>query len=609
MVRKEASDLLVPVPQAEFRPSPGPTVPEIIKLLKDSDVNVRQAAAKKLLQLSEQGKTVKLQNITFLMTIIAEFRPLIGPAIPEILELLKDSDWDVCCSGVNALLQLSKHGKMENLSDVAVLRTIIAEFRTFIATAIPQFVNLLKDSDEVVRWAGKDTLSQLSEQGKTVKLSDIALLMTIIAEFRPLIGHAIPEIVQLLKHNGSVVRETAANTLSQLSEQGKTAKLFNIALLMTIIAEFRPLIATAIPEFVNLLKDSNGVVRWAAKNALSQLSKQGKSVKLSDVALLMTIIAEFRPLIGPAIPEIVKLLKHNGAEVGETAAYTLSRLSEQGKTAKFCNVALLMTIIAEFRAFIATAIPKFVNLLKDSDGVVLLAGVNALSQLSKQGKTAQLSDVHLLMMIIAEFRPLIASAIPEIVKLLKHTGWEIRWAGVDALSQLSKQGKTAQLSDAALLMTMLAEFRPLIGSAIPEILELIKDREWEVCLASVNALSQLSEHGKLVKILDVTLLMTVIAGFRPLIGPAIPEIIELLKHTGWEVCQAGVDALSQLSEHGKMDNSSDVALLMTIIAEFRTLIGPAIPEMVNLLKDSYRFVRQAGDALSQLSKQGKTAKL
>jgi hypothetical protein len=46
------------------------------------------------------------------------------------------------------------------------------------------------------------------------------------------------------------------------------------------------------------------------------------------------------------------------------------------------------------------------------------------------------------MTIIAEFQPLMASAIPEIVQLLKHTGWEVRQAGVDALSQLSEQGKT-----------------------------------------------------------------------------------------------------------------------------------------------------------------------
>jgi HEAT repeat protein len=179
---------------------------------------------------------------------------------------------------------------------------------------------------------GKYTLSQLSERGKTVKLSDVALLMTIIAEFRPLIGPAIPEIVKLLKHNGPEFRQIAANTLLQLSEQGKTAKLFNVALLITIIAEFRPLIATAIQEFVNLLKDSDGVVRWAGKDTLSHLSEQGKTVKLSDVALLMTIIAEFRPLTASAIPDIADLLKHSEGFIRQAGVDVLSQLSKHGKT-------------------------------------------------------------------------------------------------------------------------------------------------------------------------------------------------------------------------------------------------------------------------------------
>ena len=119
MARKRRPDLLVPVPQAGFRSSPGATVPEIIKLLKDSDRNVRQAAAENLLQLSEQGKTVKLPSVTFLMTIIAAFRPLIGPEIPEIIKLLKHNDWRVRLVGVDALAQLSKQGKTAQLSDLA----------------------------------------------------------------------------------------------------------------------------------------------------------------------------------------------------------------------------------------------------------------------------------------------------------------------------------------------------------------------------------------------------------------------------------------------------------------------------------------------------------
>jgi hypothetical protein len=53
------------------------------------------------------------------------------------------------------------------------------------------------------------------------------------------------------------------------------------------------------------------------------------------------------------------------------------------------------------------------------------------------------------MTIIAEFRPLTASTIPDIADLLKHSEGFVRQAGVDVLSQLSKHGKTVNLSIAS----------------------------------------------------------------------------------------------------------------------------------------------------------------
>ena len=57
---------------------------------------------------------------------------------------------------------------------------MIADFRHLIGPAIPGIVNLVKDDDQEVRRAGADALSQLSEQGKissTASLSRVGLLM------------------------------------------------------------------------------------------------------------------------------------------------------------------------------------------------------------------------------------------------------------------------------------------------------------------------------------------------------------------------------------------------------------------------------------------------
>lgn len=108
----------------------------------------------------------------------------------------------------------------------------------------------------------------------------------------------------------------------------------------------------------------------------------------------MKIIVEFRPSIGTAIPGIVNLLSHSEEKVREAGVCTLSRLSGQGETDKFPFLALLITTTAEFQHLISPAIPTIVNLLKDSDLSVRLAGSRALSTLSEQGKIANLSDLH-----------------------------------------------------------------------------------------------------------------------------------------------------------------------------------------------------------------------
>ena len=56
-----------------------------------SDFRLRPACADILLNLSAQGKTASLWDVLLFLTIVAEFRPLIQPVIPEILDLNKRS--------------------------------------------------------------------------------------------------------------------------------------------------------------------------------------------------------------------------------------------------------------------------------------------------------------------------------------------------------------------------------------------------------------------------------------------------------------------------------------------------------------------------------------
>jgi hypothetical protein len=99
--------------------------------------------------------------------VIAEFRVSIVSAIPRIIALLSDNDWNVCLVGAKALLKLSEQGKNNKYSGLALLMSTIAEFQESIGSAIPQIIALLSGSNGYVHSAGANTLLKLSEQGKT----------------------------------------------------------------------------------------------------------------------------------------------------------------------------------------------------------------------------------------------------------------------------------------------------------------------------------------------------------------------------------------------------------------------------------------------------------
>jgi hypothetical protein len=99
-----------------------------------------------------------------------------------------------------------------------------------------------------------------------------------------------------------------------------------------------------------------------------------------------------------------------------------------------------------------------------------------------------------------------------------------------------------------------------------------------------------------------------IAELHPFIYPIIPQIIDFIKDNGsnWGLRRDCLDLFVRFSEQGKTPKLLRFTLLTTTIAEFRDSIGPAVPIVGDLLKDTNRIVRKAGTAaLWELSRQGK----
>ena len=105
----------------------------------------------------------------------------------------------------------------------------------------------------------------------------MARLIKLIAEFRKLIDTVIPDIIQLAKDSDRESHQGVAEALLTLSNDGKTANIFVVALFMKIIVDYRPLIQTAIPGIAELLRGSSWVPGWGAAEVLSKLSEQGKT--------------------------------------------------------------------------------------------------------------------------------------------------------------------------------------------------------------------------------------------------------------------------------------------------------------------------------------------
>ena len=147
-------------------------------------------------------------------------------AIPAIITLLKDSQDYIQKAAADALFKLSEYCKGVNFLDIIPLISILAEFQLPIKTGFLDIIRLLSDRDDNIRIAGSDTLSKLSDRGKTVTLLGLALLTSILAVFRPLIKPAIRDIVNFLKPTHSRVRRRAgADAVSKLSEHGKSVDL------------------------------------------------------------------------------------------------------------------------------------------------------------------------------------------------------------------------------------------------------------------------------------------------------------------------------------------------------------------------------------------------
>jgi HEAT repeat protein len=281
---EEKEAILIPVIEHGLQAS----APEIVILLKDSDLALRNSAAVALGYLAAKE------------------------TVPPIVELLEDRRADVRWAAVEALGNMRVKEPVPQV--VRLLKDSDGLVRGVAARALgkmgaketaPEIVKLLKDSDAQVRSAAIQELGYL-DANETVHeivkgLQDSEANVRWTAAWALGYLHAkemVPEIVKALKDTDNMVRVVAVGMLGYLRAKETVPEI--VKLLNNEYNLLRGYAARAlgdmraketVPEIVKLLKDSNELVRQSAARSLCLLGSKDGVAELLKVCDLLYLNA------------------------------------------------------------------------------------------------------------------------------------------------------------------------------------------------------------------------------------------------------------------------------------------------------------------------------
>jgi HEAT repeat protein len=365
-----------------------PAIPALIEALRDQNLLVRRSAAQILVRIGSPAipalvKALKNSGVRVRAAYtLGNIRAEAKAATPQLILLLKDFDVDVRLSATYALKNIGAEAKI----------------------AVPKLIPLLKDSEANVRGSAASALGSIGPEART----------------------ALSQLVRLLKDSEANVRGSAASALGSIGAEAKTAVPQLVPLLKDSDVEVRSSVAfalgsigleakTAVPQLVSLLKDSDTNVRNNAAFALDRIGAEAKA----------------------AVPQLIPLLKNSDANVRISAASALDRIGAEAKTAVPQLIPLLKDPDQNVRISTASAlgsigseakiaVSQLVLLFKDSDANVRISAAFALGSIGSESKTA----------------------VSQLVPLLKDSDANVRISAVDALMSiaLSLQEKAKTLT-------------------------------------------------------------------------------------------------------------------------------------------------------------------
>lgn len=481
-------------------------VPALIEVLKASDRDVQRSAIE---EVGNVRKVVVDPRIDALKNSKMSACKALGQlgdarAVPALIEMIKDSYWDVRKSVAKALEQ---SGSAAVPALIEALKNNDRDVRRYAAEAlgqisdvraVPALIEALQDRAwDVVRQRAVDALRRLGN----LSALDV-LLESLLANYRDVrrsaaqaLGfledpQAVPALIKALEDNDRYVRKSAAEALGRLGD------------------------ARAVPALIEALKDSNWDVQESVTEALEQLGD------------------------ARAVPVLIQALKGSAWDVRRYVAEILKRLNDPRtvhplvkalKNSKM-NVAHALGQLGDARA-----VPPLIKMLQDSDQDVQGSAVKALGMLGK-------------------------AAIQPLIEALQANDWYMQRSAVEALGQLGEAAVPAliemlQGSDRN-LQTIAAEALGQLGDmrAIPPLIEALKEGDQDVQRIAAEALGQLGDVlavPALIEMLkegDRNVQRNASKAVEQSGDDADPLLIEMLQNRDRDVRKSIAEALGQLGD-------------------------------------------------------------
>ena len=199
------------VPQEKCLPQLPRTVPQVVTLLQDEDLDVRQAALDAICQLASAPQE--------------DCRKAIVEAVGTIVGLLTNDDRRLRQIALEVIPKLVGVRKLVRSLVMYTSNTPQENCQTAIAQASGTIVGLLMTDDPHLRQTALEVIPKLVVAGQSVNYSSMCLSHSPPATFPAQISQAVPRLVGLLQDKTHNVRQAALDAISQLAVVGASVIL------------------------------------------------------------------------------------------------------------------------------------------------------------------------------------------------------------------------------------------------------------------------------------------------------------------------------------------------------------------------------------------------